>query len=348
LIEAVELTNEVIQNPRPEPGSPTPNEIQELFAAANQNLGVEYLREGKLPETATVFTSALNAQARVLENIRAEPGFADLDENQRDGRTANQQIAHDKAALGLAYILVRLGRTEESIAMYDKAIAGRREIYARRPTMLPLKVELAGHLGNYGNACLWIDQPDKAEPLLTESLQLSEEIYAADPEKADYKRALTLALYRMGTLRDVQGRAEEALASFERSRLLRSELASTSADEKNQINLMLAEARVGNMESAGALINQLGGSTNMNGELHLERARALAQLTRRAEGEQRTQFRDAALTALERAVTEGYSDPFRVNSEQDLDPLHEEDRFKAVVARLKSAATAHSATAAAN
>lgn len=344
LQEAHELMHEVVRVPAPEPESPTPNAIQELLALTAQNLGVEYLRQGKLPETAAAFQEALDCQARVLESIRSEPGFAELDENQKDGKTANQQIAHDKAALGLAYILIRLGKTDESLALYEKAIAGRREIFTRRPTMLPLKVELAGHLGNYGNACLWIDQPEKADPLLVESLKLSEEIYAADPEKADYKRALTTALYRLATLRDVQGHTDEALALFERSRLLRSELATASPDEKNKTNLMLSEARVGNVEAAEALINELGESTATNGELHLERARALAQLTRRTEGDKQTELRNAALTALERAVTEGYSDPFRVNAENDLDPLHDEDRFKLVVQNLTDAAAERTAS----
>ncbi|MGV2341753.1 MAG UNVERIFIED_CONTAM: hypothetical protein LVR18_49890 [Planctomycetaceae bacterium] len=61
---------------------------------------------------------------------------------------AARQINHDKMALGLAYICMRLGRTEESLGLYDRAIAGRREIYGqRRSTMLPLKLELGGPFG---------------------------------------------------------------------------------------------------------------------------------------------------------------------------------------------------------
>ncbi|MFM7866973.1 MAG: hypothetical protein ACKPHU_22400, partial [Planctomycetaceae bacterium] len=119
-------------------------------------------------------------------------------------------------ALGLAYICMRLGRTEESLGLYDRAIAGRREIYERRSTMLPLKLELAGHLGNYGQSLLWIGQLDKAMPVIRESLVLFEEVYAADPQKADYKRQLSTALYRMATLRDLQGESGEAASLQER------------------------------------------------------------------------------------------------------------------------------------
>ena len=141
----------------------------------------------------------------------------------------------------------------------------------------------------------------------------------------------------MATLRDVEGLAADALSLFERSRVLRAELYAASPDEKNKINLMLAEARVGNVEAAEKLIDELGITDKKNGELHLERARALAQLTRHTEGDKQTALREAALTALERSVSEGYSDPFRVNAEQDLDPLHDADRFRVVVAGLEAA-----------
>ena len=203
--------------------------------------------------------------------------------------------------------------------------------------MLIMKQELAGHLGNYGNALLWIDQPDKARAIIIESVDLFEQVFAADPEKADPKRQLTTALYRMGTLRDVEGLAPDALSLFERSRVLRAELYAASPDEKNKINLMLAEARVGNVEAAEKLIDELGITDKKNGELHLERARALAQLTRHTEGDKQTALREAALTALERSIAEGYSDPFRVNAEQDLDPLHDADRFRVVVDGLEAA-----------
>lgn len=52
---------------------------------------------------------------------------------------------------------------------------------------------------------------------------------------------------------------------------------------------------------------------------------------RHSEGDSREAYRAAALQALERSVEEGYSDPFRVSAEQDLDPLHEDERFKRVV-----------------
>lgn len=328
LKSAIELVEACITDPRPEEGSPTENEIRELLAVLQQNLGVEYLEQGQLPETSEAFEKALRNMDTVLTNIRSEPGYEELDDNQKDTLTAMKQIAHDKSALGLAYILIRMGQTKRSIELYNEAIAGRREIYQRRPEMLPLKVELAGYLGNYGQALYWIDDLNGAEPILEESLVLSEEITETDPEKADFKRALSTALYRLGTLRDLQeDREDEANRLFVRCEELRAELNTTSPDQKNKVNYMLAAARAGSSETAETLINELGALDVKNGELHLERARALTQLARRAQAEQRERFLEDAMLALKRAVAEGYSDPFRIEHEPDLKMLRTRKGF---------------------
>lgn len=336
LERSAELVRETLRDPQPQEGSPARNDILELLGAAVQNLGVEYLRQGRLPEAAAAFQESLESNGAVLEAIRSAPGFAEMDDDEKDTLTASRQISYDKSAVGLAYLQFRLGQTEPAIALYERAIAARREILVRRPSMLPLRLELAGYLGNYGHSLLWLDRTEGAEPLLRESLQLHEEVFRADPEKADYKRMLSTALYRLATLRDLQGHADESLSLFERARQLREELHTASSDERNATNLMLAEARVGNVERAVAHVDRLGGNPARNGELHLERARALSQLARHSVGERQNAFRESALAALERAVAEGYSDPFRVRAEHDLRPLHDIPRFRAVLNELES------------
>lgn len=333
---AIDLTQDTLANPKPEEGSPSENDIRELLAVLQQNLGVEYLEQGQLAETAKQFESALQNMATVLASIRSADGYDELDENQKDTLTAMKQISHDKSAVGLAYILMRQGETERSIELYKTAIEGRREIFDRRQSMLPLKVELAGYLGNYGQSLMWIDDLAGAEPLLEESLKLSAEIVDADPEKAAYKRSLTTAQYRLGSLRDMQGGREgDALTLFESSRGMRAELNEASGDQKNQINLMLASARAGKTEEARTLIDELGALEETNGELHLERARALTQLSRHAAEGDRESLLDEAVTAIKRAVEEGYADPFRVNAEPDLRPLREREEFQQILSGMK-------------
>lgn len=117
-------------------------------------------------------------------------------------------------------------------------------------------------------------------------------------------------------------------------RVLAQELADASSNEKNLINLMLIDARCGLTEPARKLIDELGAPQMRNGELHLQRARALAQLTRHVPEDARPMLVAEALSALERAAREGFADPFRVRSEPDLVPLKSDPRFSDVLARF--------------
>ncbi len=155
------------------------------------------------------------------------------------------------------------------------------------------------------------------------------------------KKLLGGANYYLGTVRHEQGHTEEALAEFERSRLLRTELVANSRDNSSKVNLMLSEARMGNVEAAQKLIDELGKSDKKNGDLQLDRARALAQMARQTKGDQQMALRDAALTALERAVKDGYSDPFWVRGALDLKPLRETERFKKTVLTLEALQGGH-------
>lgn len=335
LKEAESLVRECITSPNPVPNGPTESDIRELLSAVLQNIGLHHIEQGQLAEAESVYKEALSLLADVLKSVRSAKDFDGLNQDLKDQRTAERQINHDKLALGLAYISIRLGKTEEALALYEKAIASRREIYDRRKTMTVLKSELASHLANYAQALLWIKQLDNLNPVIQEAVSLSEELHLADPQQADYTRRLALTLYTMATLRDLQSHSDEADSLFERCRLLRQELADKSPDEKNRIYLMLTAARCRQTDQARKLADELADSPQQNAELHLERARALAQLARYASADARPELTDLALKALERAADEGYGDPFRVASEADLAPIESEPRFIAVVERLK-------------
>ncbi len=334
---AIELVEDCRRDPKPEEGSPSINDIRELLAELHRLLGAEYLEQGNLQDTSVEFQKSLDHIAAVLASIRSEDGYDQLGDNEKDTRTAMKQITHDKAALGLAYIAIRMGQTKRSLELYNQAIAGRREIYDRRREMLPLKVELAGYLGLYGQSLLWIGDVEGAAPLLDESLELSQEIVNVDPANANYKRALATAHYRVGTLWDLQGeRAAEAATQFESSRALRAELVADSADRKNLVNLMLSAARAGKVEEARKLIDELGAAEEEYGELHLERARAIAQLAQHAADAEREQLVAEAVVAVGRAVDEGYGDPFRIEKEPDLSPLSDNAGFQKILQGMKA------------
>jgi serine/threonine-protein kinase len=335
LKEAFELTQEILASPSPMEGSPSKQELLQLHAAAAMNLGVEFLRDGRIKDTEKVFSAALAAITQVLEIIRAEAGFDDLSANERDARTAGLQMELDKSKVGLAYIRLRLGDTQGALPLYEQAVASRREIFERRPELLIMKTELAGQLNLYGKSLLWINRTDRAAKVLQESIDLYQQARREDPEKVDITRALSNALYYFSTVRKLQGHDDEATSLMERCRLLRKGLFEASPDEKNRIGLMLAEARMANNEAALEHIHVLGEMKEKNSEPHLERARALAYLSQLAGGEQKTALVDQALDAIERAVDEGFSDPFRIKAEFELRPLVGDSRFKAIVEKIE-------------
>ncbi len=306
--------------------------INDVHSQVLTNLGSAYMSLGELSRASQYFEKAYEHGEAILAAIRGKANFESLSESDKDTQAAQRQLTLDTSGLALAYIYLRLGRTEESIKRYEAAIAGRREIVARRPKMALLQSALAGFLGNYGNAYLWLDRSEDAKPLLEESLEKTKALHAEDPKNAKYSNDLAAAHYRLGTLLDLTGDPTGAAKHFESCKTLRQEAVALSSNDSNKQKLMLALGRCGDIEAALALIDEFGANPARNGELHLERSRALAQLSRHVTDEQeKAKMIGLALDALQRSIQEGFSDPFRVQAEQDLDPLHAEPHFKVLI-----------------
>ncbi|MFK7818001.1 MAG: protein kinase, partial [Planctomycetaceae bacterium] len=342
--EARQLVEEAIQNPvREEDGGVTEVEVVSLLGAINQAIAVDYLTNGNMPKAATYFEAALDANGKVLEITRSEPGYDELSDSAKDQKTYGLQMSYDQSALGFAYILLRLGKTEKAIPRYQAAVESRQEIANRypldkNPALVSLHQMVAGFSGNFGNSLLWLGRVEEAEPLLVRSLELSKATHALTKDSSESTTALGRAYYRLGTLRDIQQNAVEAKANFEASRDVRQGLADKTGSQKDRIALLLALARCGDMEEALVLAREFGESEKRDGEMHLERARAYAQLSRHADSdEEREELISLSIKALSRATTEGYSDPFRVGAEHDLAPIREDTRYQAILTELQTA-----------
>lgn len=334
LKEAEALARECLADPQPQPGSPSTHDLENLLAAILQNEGVEYLTQGQLELAERCFSESLEHLDLVLKSMRSDPGYLELNEQDQIARTDPVEINHDKMVLGLAYVKMRLGHREESLSLYEKAIHSRRAACSAQGAASGAKLELAGHLGNLAQVFLWTNELEKAEPLTIESLSLFEEVFKSDPEKSDFKRQLSTALYRMATLRDLQGRASEASVFNNRCLMFRQELFDSSADQKNLVNLMLITARTGQVDVTRRLVDQLLHTNRVGRELHLERARAMAQLTRHVPESERAELAAEAVQALEQSIQEGYADAFRIKSEPDLLPLHDVPGYVALLERM--------------
>ena len=337
LQESLELLREIIREPQPREDSPAVYEIQNALGGTLQIVGSSQQQQGKLQLAEATFREAAEVNARVLKEISDNSAwYAALPDGRKTLIRNTFEQAEDRALSSLANVLVRRGRTEEAMPLYDAVIKRRRANFEQAPKDLTAKLQLTVQLISIGQALILAEKFDLAGSMLTEGRDLAESLHVLDAKNAGYKNILGVANYYLGTARDEQQHSDEALAVYERSRALRTEIVANSPDTSSKVNLMLAEARLGNVEAAQKLIDELGVSEKQNADLQLDRARALAQLTRQTEGDQQSALRDAALTALERVVTDGYSDPFRVRVEPDLKPLHDTERFKNVILELES------------
>jgi serine/threonine-protein kinase len=337
LTEAIKLIDDVFASPKPEEGSPTASELREVRAQASQNLGKEFLDRGDITSAATAFDRSLSDNGTNLTEIREAPGFDEFNEDQKDQVTFLKQMEYDRAALSLAYVRLRKGETKESMKLYEQAIAGRREIAERRPGMTPLVGALASFISMHGQAHLLLAEPKKSLPLLDEAIGIQKTLYQQDPKAAAKGRAAAETWYRLAVAHDMLGENEKAKAAVQACQEIRTKLAAQSADIKNRSSLMLADARLGNVPSATKTADEILADEKSSPEHCFDAARAMAQASRHSsEVDAKSTLIQKALTALERSIKKGYSEPFRIQHEDDLAPLRDEQRFKDVLTKLSN------------
>ena len=334
--EANALMTDMVENPRPEPGSPGPIRIQIVTAAMIQNTGVEYLHSGLVDKTADKWDQALKMNQRILAAIPTAEEF-DNKETLRARFRAVVDAQVDKGYLSLGYIQLRRGQTEEALGLYAKAIEASRVKHLAKPSDAEATATLGGYLDMLGSAYLWLDRPGDADAPLKEGNTLLKAAHAADPDVALTTRSLGFNHYHLALLADIQSNPDEKKVEAKAGRDLYAALVEKSPDRKNKMMLMLSEAQLGNAEAARPLIDEYGKTDKPDTEAHLDRSRALCMLSRFAKDEESKQrLIGEALTAIERCVKDGYSDPFRLTHENDLDPIQDQPRFKELIEQLKS------------
>jgi tRNA A-37 threonylcarbamoyl transferase component Bud32/tetratricopeptide (TPR) repeat protein len=344
LDEALVLLRDIIAHPLDDPKATLPGpakwEIASTLQGTLQQLASARKKRGSLDAASAVFTEAEKVSEDILADIERK---SDWVLKLPDGRLPliksffQQNV--DLCRTGRANVLCSLGKVDESIPVYQAVIQSRRAAVEANPTDRNAKDQLALQLRNFGQYMLRCGKIEEGAASLAEAAQIAESLYNEDSKNAFAKRNAGYGFYYLGTARDLQGHADEALALFERARVVRTELQATSKDTSSKVDLMLAEARLGNLEAAKVLIDDLSTTEAKNPDLRLDIARALAQLSRRAEGDAKNDLTTQAFAALDRCVADGLIDPFPVANEVDLIPLRDDDRFRAIVARLQDLRT---------
>lgn len=343
LHEATALLRDILADPRPEEGSPAAYQIADVLQQTLMRSAAALMKRGALRDADAAYAEVGELCTSVLNEMDQPAAWMTGMPQDRQALIRNHFEQNlDLSRTGQANVLCRRGRIDQAIPLFEAVVERRREALRKSPADRNAREQLALQLRNYGQYMLRAGRADEAARLMGQSNDLAEQNFNDDPANSNFKRAFGHSQYYLATARDAQGHRDEALALFERSRFLRSEMHENSPDQANTINLMLAEARVGNIEATQQRVEELSTSASDDPELFLDIARALVQLARHAdEDAARGELRDSALAALERCVAAGLRDPFPVSAEPDLIPLRNDDRFADIVRQLTEIQQAH-------
>ncbi|MCI0357804.1 MAG: serine/threonine-protein kinase [Planctomycetaceae bacterium] len=346
--EAVSLYEDILANPRPQPGDPPRLNIVLLLSRAYPVVATLFVRLGNPSEALRHFEMSES----VREGILTDPEFLRLEEAQRKANEASllEESVPTLAAIG--EMQFRLGDHEAASQKYDEAVAirekvltdlaGESEAKQLRVSQLAKRL-LAEMLSQAGSFYSRIGEPQKASVLLERAVKLCGELAAADPTIVDYHRILALAHFRTGTLQASQGDSAAARASFEACLKIRTELAKDESNADRQRELLLVLARAGkHREAAAQAAKVLAQVPNPDIEILLDLARAAASSSVAAADDPQAaaEYRKQALAHLTKAVDAGHRDPHYLETEPDLANLWNDDQFRALLAREREAAKA--------
>jgi tetratricopeptide (TPR) repeat protein len=344
--EATALLRDIIQNPNPEllPGTnkPDPNSpaMHQVTDALQQSLlysASVATKSGKLDEAFNLYKEIEQVNQTVVNEIdKAAQWYQAMPEDRKLAVANYFKQNVDLGKSGQANLLVRQGKTEQAVPIYELVIEKRLKNYEEQPNDFSVRDQLALQYRNYAQNMLRANRAEDAVRLMGKAHDLTEKNHQEDPTNARYKKSHGYSLYYWGVARDAVGQKPDALALFERSRALRQEMFDASPDHSNKVDLMLSEGRIGNTESCLKLVRELSAIEAKNSDLRLDLARALAQLARSTdEAAEKEALLNQAFVALSKAVGDGLTDPFAVTSEMDLVPLRADERFNQTLANIR-------------
>ncbi len=201
-----------------------------------------------------------------------------MPENRRATIKANFAQNRDIGQAGQANVLVRRGKVDEAIPIYDKLVENRRAGLAADPADRNARDQLALQLRNYGQNMLRSQRYEDAVRLIGQSHDLTGK-NLQESDECEIKQNTWIQFVLLAVARDAAGQTQDALILFERARVLRQEMFDNNPDKSNQVDLMLAEGRLGNQAACLKLLDQLQETQGKNPDLRLDIARALAQLS---------------------------------------------------------------------
>jgi tetratricopeptide (TPR) repeat protein len=160
-----------------------------------------------------------------------------------------------------------------------------------------------------------------------------------EPRNVLLRRDLSMALYRLGNLADLEKKVEEAKQDFRETLKIREDLAKVSENnDRRQTELMLVLAHTGQTARALDLADRFSVGPNVDREQRIFLASCYAQVARATSPEKAEQVQTSlvkAVDAVRTAVRDGFRDRVYLETEPDLEPIRNRDDFKQILGEIR-------------
>ena len=336
LDEALSVARDIIANPKrsEEPGTPPLYALNYTLSNALQSYGVYHYNRGELDKAAPCFIEAGQVRNAILDSLKDDEEFLEKPEAYQKLYSTAVAIDGRRSSLGAATILFKMGDTEKALKQFEEVFDRTEKAYANDPTEKNER-EVSGMGVTYAYNCMRVGKLDKASGLFVKSEEVAKKYATKNPDDYDSQYKYSVALYRHASLLESEGR-DEAKSRFAKCVEIREDLVSKDPNLKNETMLMVAYARNGNAEKALKIANRLNKNEELEGKMRVDIARAYIQASRFVDdANEKELLVKKSLTTLQKVITGGYSDWFELETESDLEPLRENDEFKAIIAKLK-------------
>jgi tetratricopeptide (TPR) repeat protein len=278
---------------------------------------------GKLAEALPYFRKACDL---AREAAAAKPNDA----------TAQDDLVRSEMAVDA--VAWRAGESSQGETYFTQARKHAEEFLSAKPNDLAAKLLLADVLYMFGELHCFSGRLAESRAAMQDCLKSYEEAAKADPQNIYYQRNLSKAHYRLGNLDLLEQKPDDARPRFEEALKLRAALVSLSKDnDRRQMELMVAQAQAGQVDSAIATARRLEARPKIDPELRIDLARCYAAASRalpEAETTRRQTLQAAAMSALDAAMKDGYRDRVYLEGEPDYAPLRNRDDFKKLLQGL--------------
>ena len=255
--------------------------------------------------------------------------FAEIDEHRRQLAGMYEQIGDLK---------IRMNQPDESRRCYDRSTEIRQQVLARHPGEWQCILDLALSYNNGG----MMRYPQGKDPAAArvyhrKALDLIEARVKSDPSNLETRAALARTLYYDATCALHSGDLAGAAAEYRRCLDLRKSMVDEKSAKYPQVDLMVALARCGEHAEAAKIAHALAAAPPTNENFYYQAAcgysiaagcvgndKALAE-----------RYTSAAIASLQKAKKAGWNDAYTLEIEPDLDTVHSDPRFRALIEEMR-------------